>query len=282
MATLIKKLEETSSCTRYQFGSATVAVHGIAGEVTNWKMDRDDPESFQHIADVTPDDIKTIRMPVPTKANAIIAEHTDFTRTIDAPRGVKVLDGIEADGCCIPPEHAFGIVSADCATIVVHNNARLLIAAHAGRDSVVDRDFVSGKPTQRHHFGVVHSAISMASQAGIPLGNLCLGVFGGIRTRLYHDPQHPVYGEFNRKLIAYCSDFPGAVLNDNTGEIDMYAVIRGIAIRLGIPRGQIAFDDIDTGAGEMIDDKPRWASHRHGTKGTRNFMLVSRPALCED
>lgn len=272
----ITRIGDSPDCITYRFGPAIVAFHGIAGSVSNWKVDREDPESFEKIVNVLPRYVDSVRMPIPTDSNALIAHPDDFKRTFVVGEDVRISDGVKADGCIIPPYHSFGIVSADCATIVAHCNAIFLIAAHAGRDSVIDRDAILGKPATRMRFGVVHAILSMARRAVIPKEVLHIGVFGGIRSRLYHDPDHEAHGAYNRALVRYCSDFEGAVLDEKRGEIDMYAVIRGIAISLGIPAENIAFDDVDTGKEELVGGKRRFASHRHGTPGTRNLTLVSR------
>lgn len=272
----IRTLEDILSRKVFGFGPARIAVHGIAGTVENWRMTRSDPSTFQNIVRASPKHVTQLRMPIPSKANALIARKSDFARPF-CVEDKEVIGGVYADGCFIHPHQAFGIVSADCATIVIHDGSgEFLIAAHAGRDSVIDREAILTGVPSREHFGVVHTVVSCAKEIGIRVRSLHLGVFGGIRSNFLHNPQHSVHGPFNQAFIKWCRNAEGAVRNSRTGDIDMYCVIQSVAVQLGIPRSNIAFDDIDTGNGEVCGVTPRWASHRHGRPLTRNLALVSR------
>jgi len=264
-----------------KFGPTTVYTHGIGPNI-NWKLDRKSPNAFRNIVDVLPKNIDGLWMPIPTKANAKIAhmfdfEFEDWTMHSKEESDTAVFGKCFADGTFFSDDHVFGMTTADCPVIVLYDNETGTVgAAHAGRDSVLDRYFIEteGKNSGREVFGIVNAMVEMAhSLYRVSLENLCLGIFGGMRTNFHHDPHHFSYGSYNRKLVEYCGQFEGAVLDKGTGKIDMYAVIRGIAINLGVSSENIHFDSVDTGSQVDGNGEPLWASHRL-RPGARNLVLV--------
>lgn len=275
---MLTKMIEEPDCVVYGFGPTRVAVHGTCNGV-NWAVNRDEPESFYKIEDVVPTDVCSVRMPIPSNMNARMATSEEFESIFTSSRAT-FYGGVYADGCCLPHRCALGITSADCPTIVMYGGTRFVAAAHAARDSLINREWLMhGYPGARPAEGIIQNMLILARAAGIQPSDLSLGVFGGIREGFTHHPEHEIHGEYNRALIAYCRTFgmpsKSAVRDASCGEIDLYRLIRGIAVREGISSQNIFFDEIDTRNDVTPLGEPRWASHSRDPSGKRNLVLVS-------
>jgi len=256
------------------FGPTTVYFHGVSDE-TSWNINRKNPETFDPIEGVVPYGIRRVWMPIPSQANGVITKLWQMRPQFEATGRVEFMGKVNADGCPIPTGEAFAVCSADCATVVAYSKDHLVtLAAHAGRDSVLERSFIKTGNACRQNLGVLHSIVAAMWALGYDPREVFLGVFGGIRTNFLHPPDHAEYGGFNRRLISFCKRIDGAVLDDQTGDIDMYAVIAGVAVRIGILEKHIFFDDVDTGSDVDEHGNPLWASHRHGKPGMRNLCIV--------
>lgn len=248
--------------------------HGI-------KIDRANVKSFEPIVAKLPNGIRHLYMPSPIKCNALTVEAKDFRRSQDVlgiKPIIKVHDGVYADGSYVPKGSAFAITSADCPTIVMWGKnscgVTKVCAAHAGRDSLIERSALhnlGGNGSQRAHFSVVDAARSLILNHGVVAKTLCLKIYCGIRSGFTHQQTGGKHETYNRNLINHCSQYGGAVVTDiDTGEIDLYQLIRSQAIESGILARNIKFDEADTWA----DD--RWASNRRNPgSDERNLVIVS-------
>lgn len=233
------------------------------------KIDRDDIKSFKPIVAKLPQGTRRLYMPKPTKCNAKIVVQKDFWRN-DLVDSVRVYQDVDADGCIVFRDSAFAVTSADCHTVVAYGNDSAgklhVIAAHAGRDSLVKGSDIMTMSSN----SVVANIVAKLAEAGVSAVDMHMRVYCGIRTGFTHPLDHPRFAKKNKILLQYAGTYEGVVLNSETCEIDLYALIRGQAMDCDVPYDNIVFDDIDTGR----DD--RWASkNREPDSDKRNLVIVS-------
>ena len=188
---------------------------------------------------------------------------------------VEFLFDYPADGILIPPYSMAWFRTADCPTIVTKHNDGRVIAAHAGRYSLLDRAKIAGE--QGRKFASVVDAI--LDRLFWPRRDvLSLNVFsccGVGPISFLHSYNHPIHGEWNRRMNAFVRDNYGAdcfLDNDlGTGALDLHQLIRNQFAKKGIPADQIHRDKIDT-----ANDAGRWFSRCHGDRTGHNTLLVIR------
>ncbi|QSH39054.1 hypothetical protein JXR01_01945 [Candidatus Kaiserbacteria bacterium] len=257
------------------FGPAEIQLFSGAGDI-DWSVDRSKLDTFDEILGVTPPNIQKLWMPRPTEANGELAPQGDFSPLFDGHEHPIIMGNCDADGCIVRHGDAFGLLSADCATLVAYADD-MVIAAHAGRDSVMDRTVIAGGDPSRDYSGILESIVVEFLDAGYRPQDVHLGIFGGIQSNFLHDPTHPEYGEYNRGLIHYAKQFEGALINEEIGDINMNALIRAKATQIyGINPDKIIDDGVDSGSDRDAHGNLLWASHRHAKNGhrERNFILV--------
>jgi copper oxidase (laccase) domain-containing protein len=244
----------------------------VFGRKDQIKINRSNPESFRPIVEKLPEYVNRVWAPSPAQSNAAIVAHSDY-REIANLDTIPVMGKVSADGVCINRSEAFAITSADCPTIIAYGRSvddkPHLYAAHAGRDSLVDRTLLTKGSFGRKDFGIVFALIREMTARRVQKEDINIKVLCGIRSGFYHPPTHPTFGSYNKKLIDYCKKYPDAVRDEVSGEIDLYELIRGQAIAGGILWKNISFDRNDTGSQEDL------ASYRRN-KEERNLVLVCR------
>ena len=83
-------------------------------------------------------EVETILKPETHTFNARVCDSSDLTK-IGYRNSVTILGNYPADGVVIPIGQAACLRTADCLTIIArHNNTGEVIAAHAGRASLID------------------------------------------------------------------------------------------------------------------------------------------------
>lgn len=261
-------------------GIATIHSYGILGRHSgdyNWKLDRTKPNGFDHITNMVPEHIMRLWMPIPTDQNAKILKREHF-RNETISRGVTIKGGARCDGVFVPKGDMFAITSADCPTVVVVDRGRQhVLCLHAGADSLFDRAFFETGRSSRLHFSIIDAAIDAFRKMHIYPPELCFYIFCGIRRGFRYDPNHRIYGPYNRRVLDWCDHYyQNAVIYDlYDDELDLYKVIRSQAIEHGVPKNQIHFDGVDTYRDTDQKGRHLWASARRKTKEVqRNLVLV--------
>ncbi len=240
------------------------------------KIARHDPTSMWPIVEKVPDGINTLLLPNPTESNACILKLGESIPS-DRITDMSVHADMYADGAVIDKGEAFAITSADCPTIVVYGRDKagklFVCAAHASRESLLDRESILHGYKFRADFSVVYSALNRLYEYGVCVDSVHMHIYCGIRSGFTH-PQSGGnrYSLYNRNLINYCNSLSSnIVLDEDSGEIDLYALIRAQAVDMGVPEQSVIFDDMDTYTDSL------WASNRRdpGTS-KRNLVIVSR------
>ncbi len=241
-------------------------------------------------------DRTSIYAPRPSDFNARICTPNELTEvyqgqidlshekiTLPPRKGVKIYRGVSADGCEIPRGKYMMLASADCPTIIARSRVSgKVIAAHAGRDCLVDRTRLETGTPSRPHESVVDGIMCKFFEWNEHAQDLEVFITCGIGgEHFFHRPTDQKYGVTNRKLIAhfqrlgdYCVLAPNAF-----GGICLPAIIRTQFANHGVPEGQIANDEIDTFGDTYADTgEAMWHSSARGKtpaeKAMRNLVVI--------
>lgn len=211
-------------------------------------------------------------LPSPKEFNAKVVS-PDMLRS--AWPGNTVFRGVFADGVLLSKiGEACAIASADCPTIVGRSPSTLLVAAaHAGRDSLYDKDALLNGQEPRPHASVVHALADVLGP------DLHAHVACGIAPEGFlHPADDERYGGTNVRRAAHLrSRWGEACAPDRpSGPIDLHALITAQFEERGIPRDRLSRDRVDTHGDRAADGHPIWQSHRRDKGGKRNLVLVIR------
>ncbi|MDP3955732.1 MAG: laccase domain-containing protein [bacterium] len=171
----------------------------------------------------------------------------------------------------------------DCPVIVVADpEKKRFVAAHAGRDSVIDRQRILTGKTDRKHEGITQAAIdALIGTETKRIKKLYAGVFCSVGARHFcHSLDHEVYGRQNAMILMDILHKHGArepevlIGSSHSGFINLPILIRSQLLSAGVPAAQILLDGTDTfDDRRSIDRKHLWWSNVRGDKG-RNGVLV--------
>jgi copper oxidase (laccase) domain-containing protein len=202
--------------------------------------------------------------------NAAVAHFEEFpvSHTFDH---IKVRTGIDTDAVMLESGQSALIVTGDCPTLALSNiKTGEAVAAHAGRDSLLDRILIDTGTPSRPEESVVGMIMKYTGWNGSDLrGFIAAGIAPEHFSHSFNDRVH---GERNKKMIEWIVDRYGNICIQgeiSEGKIDMKALIRAQCGLFDISSDAIEDDGIDT----FTD--PRFWSHRNkGKNAGRNAVLV--------
>lgn len=250
------------------------------------------PEIYDKVASVAYDaKVYLIFAPRPTEFNARVVNST-YLNVAHAPdhdlhvedelfpwRGsVGILRGQNADGCDVPQGTAFWLSSADCPAIIAWDPNGRLVCAHAGLNSLIDRELAINGKKSRPHNSVVDAIIEELS-CSYP-ARLKVAIYCGISAEHFEHPWgHPQYGPENMGICkCLLVGNPDAVIHPHSaGKIDLAAVIKHQFMRHGVSRENLVRDTIDTFSDKDASGEHLWWSSRRAgkeEKTKRNGILV--------
>lgn len=177
---------------------------------------------------------------------------------------------VPADGVFLRPSQAFVMSGAGCPVIVASGGTHFVVA-HAGRDSLVDRQAVEERGRRREYLSVVHAVVHAFSMRGVPADGVAMGMLFAIpRESFEHHPEHPVYGDYNRELVAFLERrYDASIIRRNgTAYLDLQALFIAQARRVGVRRPWVL---------HPLQDHPDLAHTRDGMgSAQRNLIIVKR------
>ena len=239
------------------------------------------PFELHHVCQVADDlGVNRILRPQTHTFNAIVCEPEELTRVDHSVAGrIEVRSGVLADGVIIPKGKVALFQTRDCPTIITLNQKTgEVAAAHAGRDSLLDRELIlTGDPSRP--FKSVVDAIVDRLVGDKPNGHSAyLEVFSciGIEARRFrHASDEPTYGYFNNRMSRYLvAEYgPDCLLDGNIeiGAIKLHRLIRNQFQRLGVMPDFISNDEREVGTGTQSDF---FYSRRNGENHGHNVILV--------
>lgn len=108
---------------------------------------------------------------------------------------------VPADGLLIKKKQAFMMANGGC-PIIVADAQGIVIVAHAARDSLLDRAFITTGERSREHMSVVNAIQSAFRHMHIHQRHVSLAVFFGIPVLPFtHPVNDPAANGYNRKMV---------------------------------------------------------------------------------
>lgn len=206
-------------------------------------------------------------------ASAAIVSATDLKECILLGGGVSLYrnHSIPADGVFLKPGDAFVMSAAGCPVIIATDGEHMLVA-HAGRDSLIDRNAVMGLPMTREHLSIVDAIIAAFKEKGVPPQRIDMHMQLSIPAAAFeHRFDHPQYGAYNRALSAFVdAHWPHCTLNktDKSMFLDLESVCVEQARQAGLRY---------VWATSSLGEFPSLAHTRDGNNPyRRNLVLVKR------
>src|SRR3989344_558150 len=146
--------------------------------------------------------VKTAYAPSVVAMSAVMAHPEDIKKN-RIQLGIDIYRNPEcpADGVFLQPNEAFVMSGAGCPFIIATADEHMIVA-HAGRDSLVERNAVLGRPSRRH-VSIVYAIIEEFLKKGEQLNEIVMCMLFSIPTGLFdHHPMHSEYGAYNRALVS--------------------------------------------------------------------------------
>jgi len=135
-----------------------------------------------------------------------------------------------ADGIVLPRGDAFMMCAGGCPVLIATGENHMIVA-HAGRESLIDREFIKTGVRSRPQTGIVDSIVQKFQEYHVHPAQLRFHVMYAIPAdEFLHHLNHKIYGEYNRKLLAYLrSKWPRAISSENSTEfcLDIGSLIIG-------------------------------------------------------
>ncbi len=190
----------------------------------------------------------------------IVLDHAILRRNRELP----------ADGVFLDPEQGFIMSAAGC-PIILASGGDYFIVAHAGRDSLIERNAVMGKKPRREHQSVVDAIVDKFWQRGVPVRDIVMVMMFSIPAEAFeHQFDHPTYGEYNRRLDAFVrTQWPGCTTNgDSSMFLNLERVFAEQAVQQGVSKVSAYYS---------LAEFPRLAHTRDGgARDRRNLIVVRR------
>jgi copper oxidase (laccase) domain-containing protein len=235
--------------------------------------------------------IERLYAPSPAHFNSLIAHNIEFYGKNSHPlnnAGPRVMRGVDADGVLLPSNIdknarvAFGMSAADCAMVIVKDGEDIY-AAHAGRKSLIDENFIREAPpeTYKECSSVVDGIMREVSTKNHPKLKVWIGFAISAGPHFAHHVDDPQYGDFNGKMIRHIADFYGKKANNfgdefwKSGQISLAGLIQQQFEAHGVRKTQITVDHRCTYRETDERGHHMWFSERR-THGMRNLVLAIR------
>lgn len=226
--------------------------------------------------------VADIFAPRPSMFNAQICDPVDLVEQVRISQKVSFFNtmyrGCDADGVEIPQGKAFWLSSADCITIVVHHpESGKTVAAHGGRDCLIDKERIRGGKSRQYE-SVVHAMVAQYGKNEVR--QLEVFMTCGISPENFsHSCDHEQHGPANTRMVldVLAKWGPTCLEGDHfQGKIALSEVVRSQFIKLGVKPHSIGWDAVDTFTNRGRDGEYRWWSYRRGDGKKRNGVLVVR------
>jgi len=170
-------------------------------------------------------------------ANAVVVSSAELENRIPLGKSIVLYRNkdIPADGVFLEPGEAFVMSGAGC-PVIIAIAGEYMIVAHAGRDSLIERNAVFGKPS-RKRVSIVYAMIEALAKRGAAPEDINMCMQFSIPTEMFeHSPDHPEYGAYNRALATLADTlWHGCVIRKNGSVfLDMESLFVEQAREVGI------------------------------------------------
>lgn len=264
------------SVTVAAFEPELVEPYGLTGWSLKPIQRQEDVERHGHLAsrlssELSFLDVKEAFAPNVAAFSGHIATSGDMTTKIVLDHAILRRNReLPADGVFLDPKQGFVMSAAGC-PIILAGGGNYFIAAHAGRDSLIERNAVTGKGSRREHQSVVDAIADKFWQRGVPKRDIAMVMMFSIPAEAFeHRFDHPTYGEYNRLLDDFVrTRWPDCMTNgDNSMFLSLERVFAEQAVQHGISKVSACYS---------LAEFPRLAHTRDGgARDRRNLIVVRR------
>ena len=161
--------------------------------------------------------VRAAYAPHVSSASARIVESRQLRECVPLGGDVRLYrqHNLEADGVFLEEDETFVMSAAGCPVIIAAGGDHF-VAAHAARDSLIDRLFVSGVRS-RAFTSVVDCIVNRFRARGISPQDISMTMHFSIAPdRFEHSDAHPIHGAYNRALITVANmQWPGSIIRKN-------------------------------------------------------------------
>jgi len=179
---------------------------------------------------------------------------------------------VPADGVFIGTGQTFAMSSAGC-PIIIATNGELTVVAHAGRDSLIDRGAVMGKPTRRN-VSVVGSIVESFKERGVQPIDMSMCMLFAIPPGVFeHSFKDEECGEYNEALFEFIDGrwADGAFKMNGSAFLDLENIFEAQARDAGVSSVSVK---------DSLSDLPSLTHTRDGKNlenlDRRNLIAVKR------
>ncbi len=237
---------------------------------------------FEALASVS-GSIEAFAAPSPTRMNAEIVWPGDIPLGIlsgsytPADERFHILRGLYADGVRnLDYTEGYAMSAADCALIVA-KSGKLVVAAHAGRDSIIDMNYYKVGERRKHESVVETICTSVFTEEDLKKLEVWVGFSISPGPHFQHvkgSPRYPHNGtmvdDITKRYGKKCfkDDGHGGAL----GWLDTKELIRRQFMYFGVPENNIVLDSVCTHS-DMKGDEHIWYSNVRSGE-FRNLIAV--------
>jgi copper oxidase (laccase) domain-containing protein len=191
--------------------------------------------------------------------------------------------GLAADGlACLDPQTGYAMSSADCALIVVECDG-IIIATHAGRNSIVDVPAIQGEQPRRNESVVETIFNNYVCLAEAKQTHVWVGLSISPGSHFQHVRGNPRFPHNDRMIDTITKKYGKECFKDDgqggaLGWLDTKELIRRQFMHFGVPMENITLDSVCTYSDTDEDGRHLWHSNIrnniHADKHGRNLVAV--------
>ena len=203
-------------------------------------------------------------------ASAHIVDTNELTTSIELGVEMSISRNKElpADGVFLQRGKTFVMSGAGCPLIIATAGEHTIVV-HAGRDSLVERNAVLGKPS-RKHISIVYAIIDGLLGKGALLNEIAMLMMFSIPVGMFeHRPDDPKYGAYNKALDGLVGKLwpDGIVRRDGSMFVDLESIFLAQVRESGIRRVWTT---------HSLEEYPDLAHTRDGKDSSRRNLYVVR------
>lgn len=198
-------------------GSVTVRAFCIPPHGRNWSLSNlyTQEELDEHTALVdalgrTLSELGVVRAYAPAVSyfSGLIASPCKLNQVIALPPGIALYRNrnLRAEGTWIGPGEAVIMGTGGCATAIAIGEKQCIVA-HAGRDSLIERERLLRKSGLRPLMSVVDDMAQVGRNRGANLNRMAFHALFALPAETFSHPIHDAeHGDFHRKILAYANE----------------------------------------------------------------------------
>jgi hypothetical protein len=195
----------------------------------------------------------------------------DLSTRIDLGEGVTILRNQNApgDGMFIQPRETLIMSGAGCPIIIATAGDKMVVA-HAGRDSLIDRNKIMGERA-RENPSIVYTIVAAFIRQGFPPNEIKMRMLFSIPKEVFgHRLDDPIYRKQNCALAAFIRIWceKGAILDRGTLFLDLEEIFLKQAEMLGVLNPTVS---------HSLKQFPAMAHTRDGEKNPRDLNGIEVP-----